>query len=541
MVACISFLACDQSTDDDDNDKPDDTTDDDDDSDDDTPEIPDGIPVPVTIDSVHADGVLADPYLGFTIDTAQFIYDRVDLSESDHYSDADLPDLEDKRLINLAKAAGPYLLRIGGTSADGVYFCPEEGHCEIPESYENSFRDLTAFEPSYISHEDIRRIADFAEATNAQVMYCLNFGPSPRDPDTCAWKTENARQLIEYARSLPNGDRFSIWEGGNEVNSFFFNFKMPPGYSPERYAADLRILRYLLDEIHPEGLVAGPATYFFPFQFIGDFGHFTQRAMEFTQDVVDILTWHLYATQSDSCGSTIFHQPFPATAENLFDESIISTHRYYASYIKETAGKVPVCLGETASAQCGGQTGVSDTMLDALWWADWIGIMTQEGSSSFIRQTLMGFHYGTIDPESYEPYPTFLTMTMFKRLVSSARLKTSSERTMVKAHGYCSNSKENALTIVLANPSSDKLVANITVVGNSMIDAKQWTIMSPDGLTGKTATIEGEKTDQFGNIPFPEGSEVLIEKQMAYSEVLPESLVFVQVVLEDSPAGCIAD
>ncbi len=34
-------------------------------------------------------------------------------------------------------------------------------------------------------------------------------------------------------------------------------------------------------------------------------------------------------------------------------------------------------LGETASAQCGGEPGVSDTMSDALWYADWIGYLTK--------------------------------------------------------------------------------------------------------------------------------------------------------------------
>lgn len=535
----VLFWACDQPEEDDDS--PTGIGADDDDSDDDDPNIPEGIPVPVTIDSAFEDGILDDLFLGFTIDTAQFVYNRVDFSENDHYKGADLPDLEDPRLINMVKEAGPVWLRIGGTMADGVYFCPNEGHCELPEEYADAFRDIVDFEPSYISHEDIRRVADFAEATNSKVIYCLNFGPGPRDPDTCAWTTENSRQLIEYARSLPNGDRFVIWEGGNEVNSFLFNFKMPPGYGPERYAADLRILRYMLDEVHQDGLIAGPATYFFPFRAVGDIGFFTQKAMEFSDETIDFLTWHLYATQSDSCGSTIFHQPYPATAENLFDETIISTSRYYARYIKENAGELPVYLGETASAQCGGQQGVSDTVLDALWWADWIGIMAQEGSSSFIRQTLMGFDYGTIDPDTYHPHPTFLATTMFNRLVSRARLKTSSERTMIKAHGFCSGAKENAMTIVLANPSLDKLVANISVMGNTMIEASQWTIASADGLSGTTATIDGEKTDQFGIIPYPEGSPVVIDGQMAFAEVLPESLVFVQVILENPAAGCPAD
>ena len=47
------------------------------------------------------------------------------------------------------------------------------------------------------------------------------------------------------------------------------------------------------------------------------------------------------------------------------------------------AAGMPVMNGESASSQCGGQAGVSDTLLDALWFADWIGIMA-EGTAGMI-------------------------------------------------------------------------------------------------------------------------------------------------------------
>ena len=42
-------------------------------------------------------------------------------------------------------------------------------------------------------------------------------------------------------------------------------------------------------------------------------------------------------------------------------------------------------MGETASGQCGGQPGVSDTMIDALWYADWIGFQAKYGSIALVR------------------------------------------------------------------------------------------------------------------------------------------------------------
>lgn len=49
-------------------------------------------------------------------------------------------------------------------------------------------------------------------------MFGINFGLGPRDPETGLWTPDNAKLLIEYAYSLPNGKLFKIWEAGNEMD-----------------------------------------------------------------------------------------------------------------------------------------------------------------------------------------------------------------------------------------------------------------------------------------------------------------------------------
>jgi hypothetical protein len=141
--------------------------------------MPEGERVPVVVDADQAARTLDARYLGLTFDTAQMQH-RVDGS-----------DLE------------------GGTDADGVYFCDTEEPCEVPQRFLDAYKDGRESHASYFTRKDIREFADFAAAIDAEIIYCLNFGPRPRDPETDAWTDDNARSLIRYARSLPNGDRWA--------------------------------------------------------------------------------------------------------------------------------------------------------------------------------------------------------------------------------------------------------------------------------------------------------------------------------------------
>ncbi len=505
--------------------------------DDDQPDY--SLVVPIVVDTDVADGKLEERYIGFAVDTAQFNSGRIERKDLFYYQRYGMPDLESEKLRNLARGLAPSVFRIGGTDADGTYFCPEEGDCELPESYVTAYRYKSKFDPGYYTHKDIRQIADFADSVDADVMFCLNFGPGPRDPDTGIWTPHDARRLIKYARSLPQGDRFRYWEAGNESNGLFFNMDMPSTlYGPKRYARDIETLRKLIDDEHPEGLLCAPGSYFYPLPIVGDINRFTAKTLEQAQDEIDIITWHLYATQSENCQEGRLSRLYPATLENLFNPKIIKTSRRYARYVKEAAGDKPVYLAETASAQCGGQAGVSDTLLDALWYADWIGIMCQEGSSMFIRQTLADLDYGMIEGKTLEPRPTLLAMTMFRRLVARARLQTTADRGRVKAHAFCHPDGSDAITLVVANPGDSEATLQVELKNSEMIGAEQWTLATPEGLYGKRAHIQNRFTDDQGRVPFPPGDRSTPAGEVHLAVVAAQSLTFIKLELSEPAAGC---
>jgi len=73
---------------------------------------------------------------------------------------------------------------------------------------------------------------------------------------------------------------------------------------------------------------------------------------------------------------------------------------------------------------------------------------------------------------------------------------------------------------------------------NRVVRASQWTIASPDGLTGERATIEGESVDEAGRVPETEGTPMHVEDGAAFAAVAPESLVFVSLNLAGAAGAC---
>jgi len=499
------------------------------------PPMPEGRQVPVEIRADTAAGELEERYLGYALDTAQITNGLWWSPDPDHPAIAETPDLESPKLRRLASYLAPSRFRVGGTACDGVYFCPEEGTCSLPPAYQDAYASDEHI-PTVLTHEKVRRVADFAEAVDARVMFCVAMGPGPRDPVTGAWTPENAGQFIRFAAALPNGDRFEIWEAGNEVDFLNVTMNMPVPLTPDLYVEDLATFRALVDREDPGKQVVAPGNYFLPFSFLGDLG-FTRQMAPRALDLglMDKLSWHLYATQSERCPLA----PFPATLEGLFAPAVERNTRAMARYVKDAAaGRVPVMNGESASAQCGGQPGVSNTMSDALWYADWIGLNAEEGTSAIVRQTLVGTDYGMLDMVTFDPRPTFLVNVMYRRTVGRYRLETVAERASIKAHGYCTPAGSDAVAVVLSNPTDETLVAVLNLPDLPVISAVQWTVGTGGDPGSSRAAINGEAPLADGTIPAPAGSPVFRARGGVYVSVPSYAVVFAELTLAGEAPVC---
>lgn len=493
------------------------------------PVIPEGERVPVTIDPWVEAGRLDTRYLGFAVDTAQLTGALWWRPGGEQQRSADVPDLESLKLRRLASYLAPSIMRIGGLDCDATYFCRQAGPCEMPASYRDVFTSGQRVE-GVLTHETLRRAADFAAAVGASVLFCINFGVGPRDQTSGEWIADDARLLLRVATSLPNGEVFDIWEPGNEPNAASANFDLPEELTPALFARDLMTLRALVAAEDPGARIVAPGSQMTPAGEVP--GPFTEPLMAelaaLGEPPPDALSWHLYATQSAACPD----RSHPIAATDLFDEVNNDRHRRSARETKDLAGGLPVWNTESASARCGGQAGLSDTMTDALWTADWLGLMAEGGTEVVIRHSLVGADDSLVDPDTLEPRPTLILLAMMKRLVHRVRLATGVDRNRLKAHGYRSTRAETDITAVLTNFGDEPVVARIALTGGEVTEAKQWILSTDGGLTGTVARVNGESTTSEGVIPDPPGVDVAVVEGAAFAEVPPFSVAFVTVATE---------
>ena len=316
------------------------------------------------------------------------------------------------RLRRLAGALGPAYLRIGGTDADRTTY---------------DLGDAPVSRPPGRAHGVLTRaiwdeVNDFARELDLRLLFTLNAGPTARDA-AGDWDPAGARSLIAY--SVAHGYPVDVWELGNEANAF------PVAHgvwlSAERYAADLGRARRLLDELAPSARLAGPASSYWPV--LGAWrSSFDAGVLDHAGGLLDVVSWHYYPQQSYRCpvATRSAHAGRMMTAVALADldgwaDEVESATRAHTDGAE-------VWLGETGSAQCGGEPGFSNAFADALWWSDTLGRVARRGQKVVVRQTLAGADYGLIDERTLEPNPSYWVSWLWRRLMGTRVLAAAGER-----------------------------------------------------------------------------------------------------------------
>lgn len=124
-------------------------------------------------------------------------------------------------------------------------------------------------------------------------------------------------------------------------------------------------------------------------------------------ETLDIVSWPYYPQQSHHC-------PFATRRAKpgrlLTPDHLADVERWAARVERMAAAHAPraqLWLGETSGAQCGGESGLSDSFADLLWWLDELGRIARRGHQGAVRQTLSGSDYGLIDESTLEPNPSY--------------------------------------------------------------------------------------------------------------------------------------
>jgi hypothetical protein len=382
--------------------------------------------------------IVDERFLSFAIDTAQVVGGEFWAPQGWEHgvlkTHAVAPyDFSRPALRRLASALAPAYLRIGGTDADRtIYRVDGDGRAGVPA--EGGARWV-------LTGRRWAEVAEFARATDLKIMFTLNAGPSARGEDG-AWNPDNARSLIAYTRA--HGYPVDVWELGNEINAF----PLTHGHwlSGARYANDVRRARALLDELHDPGRLAGVGSAYWPV--LGEGRGVMSDTLQAAGGALDIVTWHYYPQQSHRCPLATRRA---AAALTPAPERLGEVDRWaqqVETAAHEHAPHAAVWLGETASAQCGGEAGVSDSFADALWWLDELGRISRRGQPVVVRQTLSGSDYGLVDDRTMQPNPSYWASWIWRNMMGTRVLDAAVEPAApaVRAYAHCLRAPAGAVS-----------------------------------------------------------------------------------------------
>jgi hypothetical protein len=417
-----------------------------------------------------------DPrYLGVAVDTAQVVgatFWSPDAGpEVPGGSHPVAPyDFARPRLRRLAQELAPAYLRIGGTTADKVFYDLSDTPVAAPPA---PYRAV-------LTRAQWDGVNAFAAALDYRVLFSLNAGPGPRDAND-VWQPDNARALLEYTRSRQYP--VALWDFGNEANAF--PVTIGPGYSVSaaQLASDAAAVRALVDATTPGVLLAAPSSAVWPV-----LGELFPLSTEFLASgggrAIDVVTWHYYPQQSHRCLLATRR----ASADRMLDPETLDELDTWAARVESARDRYargkPVWLGESGNAQCGGEPGVSDAFVSGFWWLDQLGRLARRGESVFVRQTLSGSNYGLIDEATLTPRPDYWTAVLWRRLIGVRVLDArSGADSRFRVYAHCArpgapDARPGAVTLVVLNldPSSAASLV-LDAYGDS---AEVYELSSPD-------------------------------------------------------------
>ncbi|XP_058808410.1 heparanase-like [Phymastichus coffea] len=306
--------------------------------------------------------------------------------------------INNKKFMNLARHLSPAFVRIGGTSADCLFFNQTSEQLEKKDNKELLVysNDTSNFS---ITSNDFISLYQFTQDANLRMIFDLNV--LRRNSDG-SWNSDNGQEIILFAKK--HGMELD-WQMGNEPNSFFhvFNIRI----SAQQLAEDYCKLRSLLNESgYKDSSLMGPEA-----NHIGDSGQFYAHIfLKYVKDCIDDVTWHQYYLNGHIAQLEEFLNPL------TFNR--LSTQIDTMNWAIKTSGQVKnMWISETSSAYGGGAPNLSDRFVASFLWLDKLGYSAKANVQVVIRQTLYGGDYAMVGHDLH-PNPDWWLSVLYKKLVS---------------------------------------------------------------------------------------------------------------------------
>ncbi|KAL1516048.1 hypothetical protein AB1Y20_002660 [Prymnesium parvum] len=220
-------------------------------------------------------------------------------------------------------------------------------------------------------------------------------------------------------------------------------------------------------------------------------------------------------------------RPVLANGPNsLRDPAVLDTAGHWAEQVRSEVMRLPkqpmLWLGETGSAQVGGEPGLSGRWATALWWLDQLGLLAQLGHAVQCRQTLSGADYGLIDDSTFVPTPDYWASVLWKRLMGTIVLRASlaGAPSTLRVYAHRGVSSTARTTFLLINLGNEEIRVNPPAYG--AVDV--WRLEG-QRFDSPTCTINGRLATLNADGTVPELPPV----REAHPTVAADSAMFVRV------------
>ena len=307
--------------------------------------------------------------------------------------------LADPRLVRLARALGPSVIRVSGTWANSTYI-PAEGE-QMPLAAPPGFGQVL-----YRDRWD--QLAGLVRATGSSLLLSFPASEGARHKDG-TWSDEQAGRLVALARSTQTP--IAAVEFINEPNLVGIG-ALPNGYSAVDYARDFTLFREFVQRELPGVPILGHST-------SGKGGELPVESIaRTTGGQVDVVSYHFYGALSARC-SEYGNQ---TTADRaLTKDWLARTEADFAWYAglrdRYDPGK-PIWLTETAQAACGGDVWASN-FRDTFRFLDQLGRLARANAQLVAHNTLASGDYALIDRETMKPRPNFWAAMLWRKTMGA--------------------------------------------------------------------------------------------------------------------------
>ncbi|MFM2371822.1 MAG: hypothetical protein RIS85_1544 [Pseudomonadota bacterium] len=355
-------------------------------------------------------------------------------------------DLTDPKLVALARALGPSLLRVSGTWANNTYLEAEGEHLSAPPA---GFVQV-------LTRDQWKNVVAFSKAVDAPIVTSFAVSNGTRGADG-VWTPVQAQRLLDLTREA--GGNIYAAEFFNEANMPSAAPQMPKGYTAANYGAEFRIFRDWARKAAPNMKVLGVGG-------VGEAGLLkdvpvpaemgahvsTDDMMKANPNSVDAVSYHFYGTVSQRCAGLGIGTAIKADAltAQWLDLTLRDFAYYGALRDKYEPGK-PMWNTETAQAACGGSPWAS-TFLDTFRYLNQNAALAQKGLQVVMHNTLAASDYALIDRDTLTPRPNYWAAVLWRRTMGATVLASPrSPSPALRLYAHCLAGKPGGVAVMALN------------------------------------------------------------------------------------------